>query len=77
MFVAESVQAEDFYEGRTDGFAANEVLKIQQVRTSYKIVLDKDHLERAIGDAHAGDFQALHISAHGDGRGSASATAIS
>jgi len=69
VFVAESVQANDFYEGRTDGFAANEVLKIQQVRTSYKIVLDRNHLARAISDARAGDFQALHISAHGDDRG--------
>jgi hypothetical protein len=69
VFVAESVQSVDFYEGRTDGFAANELLKIQQVRTSYKIVFDKDHLARAIGDARAGDFQVLHISAHGDNRG--------
>ncbi|SRR5712691_184559 len=69
VFVAESVKAEDFYEGRTDGFAANEILKIQQVRTSYKIVFDRNHLVRAIGDALAGDFQALHLSAHGDERG--------
>src|SRR5580704_6197426 len=69
VFVAASVQSVDFYEGRTDGFAANELLKIQQVRTSYKIVFDKDHLARAIGDARAGDFQVLHISAHGDNRG--------
>ena len=69
VFVAESVQPVDFYEGRTDGFAANEVLKIQQVRTSYKIVFDKDHLARAVRDARTGDFQVLHISAHGDDRG--------
>ena len=65
VFVAESVQPVDFYEGRTDGFAANEVLKIQQVRTSYKIVFDKDHLARAVRDARTGDFQVLNISAHG------------
>jgi len=69
VFVAESVQAEDFYEGRTDGFAANEVLKIQQVRTSYKVVFDKYHLKRAIHDAQAGEFEVLHISAHGDDGG--------
>jgi hypothetical protein len=69
VFVDESVEAEDFYEGRTDGFAANEVLKIQQVRTSYKMVFDRDHLTRAIRDARAGNFQVLHISAHGNDGG--------
>jgi hypothetical protein len=69
VFIAESVRAEDFYEGRTDGFAANEVLKIQQVRTSYKIIFDKAHLVRAIHDAFDGGFEVLHISAHGNQAG--------
>jgi hypothetical protein len=69
VFIAESVQADDFYEGRTDGFAANEVLKIQQVRTSYEIVFDIDHLVRAVNDAVAGDYEVLHLSAHGNDSG--------
>jgi hypothetical protein len=69
VFIAESVQPEDFYDGRTDGFAANEVLKIQQVRTAYKIVVDRKHLVRAMEDAPSGSFQVLHISAHGSDEG--------
>jgi hypothetical protein len=69
VFLAEAVGAEDFYEGRTDGFAANEVLKIQQVRSSYRIVFDVAHLSRTIADATSGDYDVLHISAHGDDTG--------
>lgn len=66
VLIAESVGAEDFYFNRTDGFAANEVLRIQQVRSRYRIAFDRKSLNRAILEADRDDYGILHISCHGD-----------
>ena len=51
IFIAESVSAEDFYEGRVDGYAANEVLKIQGVSTIYRMVLTRTLLDASVREA--------------------------
>ena len=69
VFIAESLNSEDFYVGRLDGFAANEVLKIQQVRSQYRIVLTLKLLKMAIRDASDQRFRIFHLSCHGDDDG--------
>ncbi len=69
VMIAESVGPKDSYVRRTDGFAANEVLQIQQVRTQYRIVLDLPRLIRAIAQARIGNFQVFHLSCHGNDDG--------
>ncbi|HYD64598.1 hypothetical protein [Azospirillum sp.] len=69
VFIAESNAPGDFYEGRLDGFAANEVLKVRRLRTAYRAVLDIEHLERAIEDAADFGADILHLSCHGDHEG--------
>ncbi|MEO8713391.1 MAG: hypothetical protein ABI369_00105, partial [Acetobacteraceae bacterium] len=66
VLIAESVGAEDFYFHRTDGFAANEVLRIQEVRSRYRIAFDRKSLNRAILEANRDDYRILHISCHGN-----------
>ncbi|MDF0544868.1 hypothetical protein PX699_21190 [Sphingobium sp. H39-3-25] len=69
VFIAESVDPEDFYERRVDGHAANEILKIRGLSTDYRIVLTKPLLKRAIKEAADGGFQIFHLSAHGNDEG--------
>jgi hypothetical protein len=57
---------EDFYFGRLDGYAANEVLKVRRIRSRYRIAFNRNMLCRAI--AQAATFDA-HLSCHGDKAG--------
>ncbi len=66
VFIAESLSPKDYYEKRMDGFAANEVLKIQSCKSDYKIVLTRDLLNRSIQEATNGDYKIFHLSCHGD-----------
>ena len=69
VFIAESLSPKDFYERRLDGFAANEVLKIQSCPTEYRIVLTRKYLRRAIEEADENNFAIFHLSCHGDSDG--------
>lgn len=69
VFLIESLDSADFYERRLDGHAANEILKILDVRTEYRIAFTRSLVERAIAEAASGDFDVLHFSSHGNGEG--------
>lgn len=69
VFIAESLAPVDFYKRRLDGFAANEVLKIQGCASDYRIVLNCRYLRQAINDATALDYSIFHLSCHGDENG--------
>lgn len=69
VFIAESLSPEDFYEHRLDGFAANEVLKIQSCPTDYRMVLTRKYLRRAIAEADENNYAIFHLSCHGDSDG--------
>jgi hypothetical protein len=69
VMVAESVGPRDFYLRRTDGYAAYEVLRIQQIRAEYRVVLDKARLIRAIAEACMYRFKVFHLSCHGNDDG--------
>lgn len=69
VFIAESLAPRDFYEKRLDGYAANEVLKIQSCKTDYRIVLTRKLLDRAIREAADGDYKVFHLSCHGGNDG--------
>ncbi|GLV23874.1 hypothetical protein [Sphingobium sp. TomTYG45] len=69
VFIAESLSPKDFYERRLDGFAANEVLKIQSCPTDYRIVLTRKYLRRAIEEADENNYAIFHLSCHGDSDG--------
>lgn len=69
VVVAESVGPRDFYLRRTDGYAAHEVLRIQQTTADYRVSLDKARLIRAIAEAHLYKFKVFHLSCHGNDDG--------
>ncbi len=69
VYIIESLRAVEFYERCLDGFAANEMVKLLGVRSEYRHALDRKHLKRAIDEAAAGDFEVIHLSAHGDRAG--------
>lgn len=65
VFIAESVSPADFYDGRTDGRAALEVVRLHEVRCEYRVVLDRPRLKKAVQEALKGDFGVFHLSCHG------------
>ena len=69
VFIAEAVSVRDFYVGRVDGFAANEVLKIQAIETRYRMVLTKALLAAAAREAGFWRSNIFHLSCHGDDNG--------
>ena len=69
VYILESLNPKDFYERRLDGHAANEVLKILEVTTEYRIAFTKALVERAIAEAAKRKAQILHFSSHGDDTG--------
>lgn len=69
VFILESVAPEDFYERRLDGHAANEILKILDVTTEYRIAFTEILVKRAIGEAAKREAQVLHFSSHGNDAG--------
>lgn len=69
VYIIESLDSSDFYERRLDGHAANEILKILDVRTEYRIAFTRALIKRAITEAASGDFGVLHFSSHGSDEG--------
>lgn len=69
VFIAESNDPDDFYAGRLDGFAANEVLKVGEIESRYRVILNRKMLKRAIEEAHEWDATVFHLCCHGDREG--------
>jgi hypothetical protein len=69
VFIIESLNPKDFYDRRLDGHAANEMLRILGTKTEYRIAFTRSLVEHAISEAAANDFEVLHFSAHGNGKG--------
>lgn len=65
IFIAESNDPEDFYSGRLDGFAANEVLKVRDIPSQYRIVFNREMLQKAIAEAVEFEADIFHLSCHG------------
>lgn len=69
VFIAESNNPGDFYAGRLDGFAANEVLKVGEIESRYRVILNREMLKRAIEEAHEWDATIFHLCCHGSKKG--------
>jgi hypothetical protein len=69
VFIAESLAPGDFYKRRLDGYAANEILQILDVKTEYRVAFTLRLLKRAMKEAAQADFEILHFSSHGGSDG--------
>ena len=69
VYIVETLDPDDFYERRLDGHAANEILKILDVATEYRIAFTKTLVTRAIAEAANSKSQVLHFSSHGNNTG--------
>jgi hypothetical protein len=66
VFIVESNSPEDFYLGKLDGFAANEVLKVRRIRSRYRVAFNREMLHKAIAEAVRFEADIFHLSCHGD-----------
>jgi hypothetical protein len=69
VFVAESVHAADFYARDWEGHVVEEIVRLLRGRTSYRIVLNKKLLCKAIKTASEKGYEIFHLSCHGDKKG--------
>jgi hypothetical protein len=66
VFIAESVSHEDFYDRDWEGHAAEEIIRLLDGRTRYRIVLNRTLLRRAIKEASGNGYGIFHLSCHGN-----------
>jgi hypothetical protein len=69
VFIAESLSHEDFYDRDWEGHAAEEIVRLLDGRTRYRIVLNRTLLRKAIKEAAGNDYGIFHLSCHGDDKG--------
>ncbi len=69
VFVVESVFPEDFYHRRWEGHVVEEIVRLLDGRTSYKIVMNVGLLRKAIASASEHECDVFHLSCHGDENG--------
>jgi hypothetical protein len=66
VFVAESVHATDFYARDWEGHVVEEIVRLLRGKASYRIVLNKKLLRKAIKTASDKGYGIFHLSCHGD-----------
>ena len=62
-FVAESVFPEDFYKRQWEGDVVEEIVRLVDGKTSYRIVINASLLRRAIKNASENAYDIFHLSA--------------
>src|SRR5260370_22406730 len=65
-FVAESVSPLEFYNRDWEGNIAEEIVRVLNGKTSYRIVLNAELLRKAIKTASENEYNIFHLSCHGD-----------
>lgn len=68
-FIAESVSPKEFYNRDWEGHIVEEIVRVLEGNTSYKIVLNAKLLRKAIKTASKNEYNIFHLSCHGDAVG--------
>jgi len=68
-FVAESVSPRDFYHRQWEGHVVEEIVRLLDGKTSYRIVMNESLLRRAIKSASENAYDIFHLSCHGSDKG--------
>jgi hypothetical protein len=68
-FVAESVSPKDFYHRQWEGRVVEEIVRLLDGKTSYRIVMNASLLRGAIKSASTNSYNIFHLSCHGSKRG--------
>jgi hypothetical protein len=65
-FIAESVSPLEFYNRDWEGHIVEEIVRVLNGKTSYRIVLNAELLRKAIKTASENEYNIFHLSCHGD-----------
>src|SRR5260370_18554116 len=65
-FVAESVSPLEFYNRDWEGHIVEEIVRVLNGKTSYRIVLNAEVLRKAIKTGSENEYNIFHLSCHGD-----------
>lgn len=66
VFLVESMNANDMYKGLLEGEAIAQILKLLDVKATYRTVVDKNRLRKALTEASRGGFSVFHLTCHAD-----------
>jgi len=69
VFIVESVSPEDFYARHWEGHVVEEIVRLLNGKTCYRIVLNRNLLRKAIKTASESGYGIFHLSCHGDEEG--------
>jgi hypothetical protein len=69
VFIIESSSPEDFYGDRLDGTATRQLFRLLWIRAEFRFALDLDHFKKAIKKASDKNYDVVHLSCHGSGKG--------
>lgn len=61
-FIAESVSPEEFYQRDWEGYVAEEIVRLLDGKASYRIVMNRNLLCRAIKTAAKNTYDVFHLS---------------
>ncbi len=64
VVLAESMNANDIYKGWLEGEAIVRILKLLDVEATYRTVVDRKRLSKALTEASQGGFSVFHLSCH-------------
>lgn len=67
--IIEMNSPQDFYSGKLDGMAVQYFLRTLDLEATLRFVLDKKHLKKALKEAAEGNYDIVHVSAHGNSTG--------
>lgn len=69
IFVAESLSPKDFYRRQWEGRVVEEIVRLLNGKTSYRIVMNESFLDKAIKYASNNEYNVFHLSCHGNEAG--------
>lgn len=69
VLIIESTRADEIYRNEREGILLGDLLRLLGIRSTYRVCVDRKHLQRALTESSRGRYDAVHISCHGDGCG--------
>lgn len=69
VLIVESTRADEIYRNKREGILLGDLLRLLGIRSTYRVCVDRKHLQRALTESSRGTYDAVHISCHGDDSG--------
>lgn len=69
VLIIESTRADELYRNKREGVLLGDLLRLLGIRSTYRVCVDRKRLENALAESSRGEYDAVHVSCHGDSSG--------